>query len=98
MLNSDSSKSVIMNVKIISVLSKGIKLRAVGLEDMLPAVVTFGLIAIVAAVVALILGNFSTNSLVVTNSIAYNSINFGLQGVQTMTSFLSLIALALHLK
>ena len=91
------SNKIIMNsvIKHAKVLSNGIRMKAVGLEDMLPAVVTFGLIAIVAAVVALILSNFSSNSLVTANSIAYNSIQFGLQGVQTMTSFLSLIALVI---
>jgi len=68
---------------------------AVGIEDMLPAVVTFGLIAIVAAVIALVLTQFLANSAVTAGSIAANSINFGLQGIQTMTSFLSLIALVI---
>ena len=77
---------------------------AVGIEDMLPAVVTFGLIAIVAAVIALVLTQFVSTEFTGINAyscnvaapcIAYNSLQFGLQGIQTMTSFLSLIALVI---
>ena len=64
-----------------------------GLNDLLPAVIAFVLIAIVAAVGALILQNFSTNSVVTANSQAANSIGFGLSALQTMTSFLPLLGL-----
>lgn len=50
---------------------------AAGLEDMLPAVVTFALIAIVAAVSALILQNFASNPLVpiTITTASVNSVN-----------------------
>ena len=75
--------------------STSVTRKGAGLEDMLPAVVTFGLVAIVGAVVALILQNFQSNSTVTVNSIAYNAIGSGLSGVNTLMSFLPLIALVI---
>ncbi len=79
------------------------KAKAVGVEDLLNAVVLLGLVAIVAAVVALILQNFSTTQFATSNiacnannlCAALNSINFGLSSIQTMTSFMPLIALVI---
>ena len=68
---------------------------AAGLEDLLPAVVAFVLIAIVGAVGALILQNFQSNSSITVNSIAYNATGYGLKGVNTIMSYLPLIALVI---
>lgn len=68
---------------------------AAGLEDLLPAVVAFVLIAIVGSVGALILQNFQNSSSVPKNSIAYNSTGYGLKGVNTVMSYLPLIALVI---
>jgi NADH:ubiquinone oxidoreductase subunit 5 (subunit L)/multisubunit Na+/H+ antiporter MnhA subunit len=68
---------------------------AAGLEDLLPAVVAFVLIAIVGAVGALILQNFQSNSSITANSIAYNATGYGLKGVNTIMSYLPLIALVI---
>ncbi len=68
---------------------------AAGLEDLLPAVVAFVLIAIVGSVGALILSNFQNSSSVPKNSIAYNATGYGLKGVNTFMSYLPLIALVI---
>jgi NADH:ubiquinone oxidoreductase subunit 5 (subunit L)/multisubunit Na+/H+ antiporter MnhA subunit len=68
---------------------------AAGLEDLLPAVVAFVLIAIVGAVGALILQNFQSSSSITPNSIAYNATGYGLRGVNTIMSYLPLIALVI---
>ncbi len=64
---------------------------AAGLQDLLPAVVAFVLIAIVGSVGALILQGFSTSSSVTANSIAYNATQYGLNGINTFMSYLPLI-------
>ena len=99
--------------------------KAAGLNDLLPAVIAFVLVAIVAAVAALILSNFAVNAGVLSNtckvtsgnvvntisglcanivtgvatttnlSPAYNSTSYGLSSIQTMTSFLPLLALVI---
>jgi flagellar biosynthesis protein FlhB len=68
---------------------------AAGLQDLLPAVVAFVLIAIVGSVGALILQGFSTSSSVTANSIAYNATQYGLKGINTFMSYLPLIALVI---
>lgn len=68
---------------------------AAGLEDLLPAVVAFVLIAIVGSVGALILQNFQSSSSITANSIAYNATGYGLKGVNTVMSYLPLIALVI---
>ena len=68
---------------------------AAGLQDLLPAVVAFVLIAIVGSVGALILQGFSTSSSVTVNSIAYNATQYGLKGINTFMSYLPLIALVI---
>ena len=68
---------------------------AAGLQDLLPAVVAFVLIAIVGSVGALILQGFSTSSSVPANSIAYNATQYGLKGINTFMSYLPLIALVI---
>jgi NADH:ubiquinone oxidoreductase subunit 5 (subunit L)/multisubunit Na+/H+ antiporter MnhA subunit len=68
---------------------------AVGLEELLPAVVAFVLIAIVGSVGALILQNFQSSSSIPANSIAYNATSYGLKGVNTIMSYLPLIALVI---
>ncbi len=68
---------------------------AAGLEDLLPAVVAFVLIAIVGAVGALILQNFQSSTSIPVNSIAYNATGYGLKGVNTIMSYLPLIALVI---
>ena len=69
--------------------------RGAGLNDLLPAVVAFVLIAIVGAIGALILQNFQSSSSIVAGSSAYNAIGFGLTGVNTLLSYLPLIALVI---
>ena len=68
---------------------------AAGLQDLLPAVVAFVLIAIVGSVGALILQGFSQSSSVTANSIAYNATQYGLKGINTFMSYLPLIALVI---
>ena len=68
---------------------------AAGLQELLPAVVAFVLIAIVGSVGALILQGFSTSSSVTVNSIAYNATQYGLKGINTFMSYLPLIALVI---
>ena len=68
---------------------------AAGLEDLLPAVVAFVLIAIVGAVGALILQNFQSSTSIPVNSIAYNATGYGLKSVDTVRSGLWLIALVI---
>jgi uncharacterized Tic20 family protein len=68
---------------------------AAGLQDLLPAVVAFVLIAIVGAVGALILQNFQSNSSVTVNSVAYNAVGYGISGVNTIMTYLPLIALVI---
>ena len=67
--------------------------KAVGLEDLIPAFVAFVLIAIIGSVGALILSGFASSSTVTANSVAANTINFGLSAIQTMASFLPLLGL-----
>jgi hypothetical protein len=99
--------------------------KAAGLNELLPAVIAFVLVAIVAAVAALILANFRINAGVLSNvctvttgnhinatsglcanivsgvpqattlSPAWNSTVYGLSSIQTMTSFLPLLALVI---
>jgi len=69
--------------------------RAAGLQDLLPAVVAFVLIAIVGSVGALILQNFQSNSAITANSVAYNAVGYGIQGVNTFMTYLPLIALVI---
>ena len=69
--------------------------KAAGLNDLLPAVIAFVLIAIVASVAALILQSFAANTVVTAGSQAANSIAYGLSSIQTMTSFLPLLALVI---
>lgn len=68
---------------------------AIGLDELLPAVVAFVLIAIVGSVGALILQNFQSSSSIPSNSVAYNATADGLKGVSTMMSYLPLIALVI---
>ena len=68
---------------------------AIGLDELLPAVVAFVLIAIVGSVGALILQNFQSSSSIPANSVAYNATSYGLKGVSTMMSYLPLIALVI---
>ncbi len=68
---------------------------AVGMDELLPAVVLFVLIAIVGSVGALILQNFQSSSSITANSIAYNATVYGLKGVNTIMSYLPLIALVI---
>lgn len=68
---------------------------AAGIEDLIPAFVAFVLIAIIGSVGALILAGFQSNSLVVANSVAANTITFGLNSIQTMSSFLPLLGLVI---
>lgn len=67
--------------------------EAAGLEDLIPAFVAFVLIAIIGAVGALILQGFSTSSTVTANTVAANTINYGLSSLSTMASFLPLLGL-----
>ncbi|MDE1833850.1 MAG: hypothetical protein KGH64_00775 [Candidatus Micrarchaeota archaeon] len=69
--------------------------KGVGLDDLVPAVVAFVVIAIIGAIGALILQNFQTNSSVPVNSVAYNSIGFGISAVSTIMSFLPLLGLVI---
>jgi hypothetical protein len=69
--------------------------EALGLPDLLPAVVGFVLIAVVGSVGALILQNFQSSSSITANSIAYNATGYGLKGVNTIMSYLPLIALVI---
>lgn len=69
--------------------------NAAGLEDLLPAVVAFVLIAIVGAVGALILQNFQTSAQITVNSVAYNAVSYGINGVNTLMTYLPLIALVI---
>ncbi len=75
--------------------TKGKRRLAIGMEELLPAVVTFVVIAIVGSVGALILQNFQKSSSITANSIAYNATGYGLTGVNTIMSYLPLIALVL---
>lgn len=69
---------------------------AAGLQDLLPAVIAFVLIAIVGAVGALILVNFQTNiGTAGANYIAYNAVGQGITGITTIMSYLPLIALVI---
>ena len=69
---------------------------AAGLQDLLPAVIAFVLIAIVGAIGALILVNFQTNiGIVGGNYIAYNAVGQGITGITTIMSYLPLIALVI---
>lgn len=68
---------------------------ALGLQDLLPAVVAFVLIAIVGSVGALILQNFQISNSIAVNSVAYNATKYGLSGVSTLMSYLPLIALVI---
>jgi uncharacterized membrane protein len=68
---------------------------ALDMSDLLPAVVAFVLIAIVGSVGALILQNFQSSSSITANSIAYNAVGYGLNGVNTIMTYLPLIALVI---
>ena len=68
---------------------------ALDMADLLPAVVAFVLIAIVGSVGALILQNFQSSSTITANSIAYNATTYGLKGVNTIMTYLPLIALVI---
>ena len=69
--------------------------EAAGLDDLIPSVVAFVLIAIVGAVGALILVNFQSNSSVAAGGTAYNIIGNGLTALTTLTGFLPLLALVI---
>ena len=88
-------KTVTIEVSKESTESKAQRRLAAGLQDLLPAVVAFVLIAIVGSVGALILQGFSTSSSVPANSIAYNATQYGLKGINTFMSYLPLIALVI---
>lgn len=66
---------------------------AAGLDDLVPAVIAFVLIAIVGSVGALILNGFTTSSLVTSGSGAANAINYGQTAIGTIMSFLPLLGL-----
>lgn len=93
-----SSSMFLKEVKFMDIM-KQIQLHkrryAIGLDELLPAVVAFVLIAIVGSVGALILQNFQSSSSIPSNSVAYNATADGLKGVSTMMSYLPLIALVI---
>ena len=67
--------------------------QATGLDDLVPAVVAFVVIAIIGVVGLLILGGFSQNSLVANNPAAANGIAYGNSALNTIMSFLPLLGL-----
>jgi hypothetical protein len=69
--------------------------KAAGIQDLLPAVITFVLIAIVGAVGLLILASFLANGNVGINTAANNAISYGVSGISTIMSYLPLIALVI---
>lgn len=71
------------------------KWEAAGLDDLVPAVVAFVIIAIIGAIGILILANFQTNSVVVANSPTFNAIGDGVSAITTIMSFLPLLGLVI---
>lgn len=78
-----------------SLVPSGLRARwqAAGLDDLIPAVVAFVVIAIIGVVGLLILGGFSQNSLVANNPAAANGIAYGNSAINTIMSFLPLLGL-----
>ena len=70
-----------------------VRWQAAGLDDLVPAVVAFVVIAIIGVVGLLILGGFSQNSLVANNPAAANGIAYGNSAINTILSFLPLLGL-----
>ena len=69
--------------------------KAAGIDDLVPAVVAFVIIAIIGAVGALILVNFQASTQVTVNGAAFNAIGFGITAINTIMSFLPLLGLVI---
>ena|SRR5579872_4224380 len=69
------------------------KIKGYGLQDLVPVVIAFALIAIIGAVTLLILVAFQTNGSVTSGGAAYNGIGYGVSGINQIMTFLPLLAL-----
>ena len=67
--------------------------QAAGLDDLIPAVVAFVVIAIIGVVGILILGGVSQSPYVANNPAAANGVAYGESAINTIMSFLPLLGL-----